>query len=100
MCDPASIAILGAAVIGAGASAGTAVYSNNKQKKAEARRIEAEKELQKKQLQPKETIAKTAQTPSINNNDKKTISSLRIPVKKNTTTVNTTETRTGLNIPL
>lgn len=101
MCEPSSWVALGAAVIGAATSIGTSVHSNNQQKKAEAKRLKAEEEMQRKQLQPKETMAKTAQTPSVNDNLKKrTLSSLKIPTKKSVTTVNTGDTSTGLNIPM
>lgn len=99
MCGVAS-SIIGA-LISAAVSVGTHVSSKNSQKKAEAKRLEAEKEMQRKQLQPKETMAKTAQTPSVNDNLKKrTLSSLKIPTKQSVATVNTGDTSTGLNIPM
>lgn len=99
MCDPVSI-IVGA--IGAVTSVATTAVSNHQQKKAEAKRAAAEKDMLVQSKQLKQTISKTAQTPSINENkQKRTISSLRIPTEKSTVaTVNTSDMGTGLNIPI
>lgn len=101
MCDPVSAVTGIAAAIGAATSIGTTAYSNKKQKEAEARQRQAEKEARIKSLQQKESVAKTAQTPTVNTDTKKTLASLKIPSTKSSgNVINTGGMSTGLNIPM
>lgn len=98
MCPPAVLGIIGA--IGALAGAGATIYSTHQQAKAADRQTRALQELNKPKVKTADTNSKTATTAKVNEPvQKRGLSSLRIPTNA-ASTVNMTDTSTGLNIPV
>lgn len=99
-----SVITAGAAVAGAGAAIGLGIKSANDQKKAAARTARQQAEATKKlsqQTNVKTQVQATASNLKEDDRQKRTMSSLRIPLTKKGQQVgiNTTDNSTGLNIP-